>query len=191
MDYSMNQEDRPAIQKKEKRVYLAQNKKPPKEHETKLDTNQTCGTQLLPQNKERFGESDQSKDMTKNQTDIITGKKAGKQKTEIEQKTPSENGIAPTNKESSQRLLSAEKKETLLMASNAPYPSIDEVESPSTFYLDSVRTQAQDQINYLNDLIKQEKVSPIAAVNACSNRAKDILESIRIKVDIYKAYRGK
>jgi hypothetical protein len=79
---------------------------------------------------------------------------------------------------------------TQLMESNAPYPSIDEVESDSTVSLDSARTHVLEQM-HCAARSTQAQESPLATLNAQANAAKAIAELVKAKVDIYKAYRNR
>lgn len=78
--------------------------------------------------------------------------------------------------------------EPQLMESNAPYPSIDEVESASTISLDSARTHVLEQMNCVSKS-RQAMESPLATLNAQANAAKAIAELVKAKVEIFKAYK--
>jgi hypothetical protein len=79
---------------------------------------------------------------------------------------------------------------TQVMVSNAPYPSIDEVESHSTISLDAAKTHVLEQM-YCAAKSTQALDNPLATLNAQANAAKAIAELVKAKVDIFKAYKGR
>jgi len=124
---------------------------------------------------------------------LTRGELIGAEKIPIKREPSGTTGIVPTGPGKELKKSSGVSVEIHRMGSLTPFPNIDQVESPTTSLIDGSTRQLKELMDSCarSAVTEENLLKSINSVNAAANCAKNIQGLLKLKLDIYKAYKVK